>query len=220
MGTESPGARKAMENLEAAVRCDSYETADPGLRDRFAELPRAPIRIICCTLDKGINHGNVLRIAECFRAEEVCFSPVSRRKEKDFSGGFAALKWQPYRWVETARAVQEAKRDGFTVYALALADQSVPLRRVRWRHPAAIVLGQEWHGIDEDVLPLCDEILGIPMYGVVQSLNVAISAALATESCFAQFVENNPAFAPARHHSRRILDKSVCRGQASRRVRR
>ncbi|MGI8922664.1 MAG: TrmH family RNA methyltransferase [Fimbriimonadales bacterium] len=195
-----------MENLEAAVRRDSYEAADAGLRDRFAGLPRAPIRIICCTLDKGINHGNVLRIAECFRAEEVCFSPVSRRKERDFSGGFAALKWQPYRWVETAQAVQEAKHDGFTVYGLTLADRSAPLRHVKWRHPAAIVLGQEWLGIDEDVLPLCDELIGIPLYGLVQSLNVAVAAALATESCFARFVEKNASFAPARQQSTQVLD--------------
>jgi 23S rRNA (guanosine2251-2'-O)-methyltransferase len=205
MAHETPAGIRAMEELERVVTAAGYPADDPGLRERFPDLPRAPIRVICCPLDKGINHGNILRISDCFRVESVCFAPVGRRKERDFSGGFAALKWQPYRWIEPTEAVAEAKSDGLTVYGLALSPNAVPLRSVRWSHPAAIVLGRELEGIDDEVAAMCDAFVGIPLYGLIQSLNVAVSAALAVESCLAAYVAEHPEFEPARSLSRTLI---------------
>ncbi|MEO7453160.1 MAG: TrmH family RNA methyltransferase [Fimbriimonadales bacterium] len=205
MGRETPGGIEAMRWMEEVLRRRTAPAQDPGLRKEFASLPRAPIRIICCDLDKGINHGNILRIADCFRLEQVIFSPVSRRKEKDFSGGFAALKWQPYKWQPTVQAVSEAKDKGYRIYGLAMGDGAKPLRAIEWQYPCAIVLGQELTGIDADVLELCDDFLAIPMYGMFDSLNVAVSCALAVESCQSAFVAANPSFLPARTVSRTLL---------------
>ena len=205
MGRETPGGIEAMRWMEEVLRRRNAPAQDPGLRKVFATLPRAPIRIVSCDLDKGINHGNLLRIADCFRLEKVIFSPVSRRKEKDFSGGFAALKWQPYKWQPTLQAVDEARAEGYRIYGLAIGEAAKPLRAIEWQHPCAIVLGQELTGIDEDVLPLCDELLAIPMYGMFDSLNVAVSCALAVESCHSAYVADNPEFEPARTASRALL---------------
>lgn len=207
MGKETPGGIEAMKWLEEVVKRRAAPAADPGLRKRFADLPRAPIRVICCGLDKGINHGNILRIADCFRIEAVCFSPVGRKKERDFSGGFAALKWQPYRWIPPLKAAEEARGAGYRLYALAVGEQAVPLRQTHWSHPCAIVLGQELTGVDEDVLELCDERIAIPMYGMIDSLNVAVSCAIALESCHSAYVDKHPEFQPARAASRRLLSQ-------------
>ena len=205
MGKETPGGVEAMRWLEDVLRRRNAPAKDPGLRTRFASLPRAPIRIICCDLDKGINHGNILRIADCFRLELVVFSPVGRRKERDFSGGFAALKWQPYRWIPPLAAVQQAKEDGYRIYGLSVDEVSSPVRSVAWQHPCAIVLGQELTGIDEGVLDLCDETVGIPMFGMFDSLNVAVSCALAVENCHSAYLVDHPEFEPARQQSRNLL---------------
>ena len=207
MGHETPGGVEAMRWMEEVLRRRNAPAQDPGLRKVFAQLPRAPIRIVCCDLDKGINHGNILRIADCFRLQEVCFSPVSRRKEKDFSGGFSALKWQPFRWGPPVKAVQESREQGARIYGLSVDDNTKPLRAVKWQHPAVIVLGQELTGIDEDVLELCDELVAIPMYGMYDSLNVAVSCALAVESCHSAYVNAHPEFQPARQASRTLLEQ-------------
>lgn len=204
MGNETKGAIKAMRRLEEVAR-EAGRAEDPGLRDAFERLPRAPLRLICCALDKGINHGNVLRIAECFRLQEVCFAPVGRQKERDFSGGFAALKWQPHRWVEPVEAIRQAKKEGAAVYGMTLKDVSKPLRTVEWRRPAAIVLGRELEGLDPDAEAECDELVAIPLFGMVQSLNVAVSAALAVESWFDAFRRAHPEFEPARGVSKRLV---------------
>ena len=44
--------------------------------------------------------------------------------------------------------------------------------------PAAIILGSEGHGVAKLLLDKCDFILSIPMYGKVNSFNVAAAAAV------------------------------------------
>lgn len=197
-----------MERLVEVVRQASRISADPGLRKRFATLPRLPVRIICCSLDKGINHGNILRIAECFRLERVSFAPVPSEKEQDMSGGFAALKWQPYEWKEPVEAVREAKAEGYKVYGLTLGEASHPVHSLRWTFPAALVVGRELEGIDADVLPLCDELVGIPLFGIVESLNVAVATGIAVWEMTKSCVTSHPELWPARALQRRLLCKA------------
>lgn len=178
MGGVSKGEQEATQRLIEVVKKTDRITRDPGIRKKFASLPRAPIRIICCELDKGINHGNVLRIAECFRLEEVCFTPVPRKKMRDFSGCVAALKWQKYRWIPAIDAIGEARSHGYTIYGLTLQSGVKALRDVKWQLPCAIVLGSEIEGLEEDVEKKCDELISIPLYGMVQSLNVAVTAGI------------------------------------------
>lgn len=44
--------------------------------------------------------------------------------------------------------------------------------------PTAIVVGSEGDGMSQQVLDLCDELISIPMYGEVASLNASVSAAV------------------------------------------
>ncbi len=207
----SKGEQEAMQRLIEVVKKTDRITRDPGIRKKFASLPRAPIRIICCELDKGINHGNILRIAECFRLEEVCFTPVPRKKMRDFSGCVAALKWQKYRWISAVDAIREARSDGYTIYGLTLEGGAKALRDVNWRLPCAIVLGSEIEGLGEGVEKDCDELIAIPLYGMVQSLNVAVTAGIAVEHCFSEYIRNHPEFLPARKASRMLVEKNTKR---------
>ncbi|MCW5946581.1 MAG: hypothetical protein KIT74_06075 [Fimbriimonadales bacterium] len=203
---ETKRQKVALERLNQVVEAASRLPDDPGLRHTFEMLPRAPIRLICSEMDKGINHGNILRVADAFRIEEVCFSPVPT-KERDFSGCSAAVQWVPTRWMPTRQAIEEAKRVGCHVYALSLTDEAMPLDSVEWRFPAAIVLGRELEGLERELLELCDEVIAIPMYGIVTSLNVAVSAALAVSSCLAAYRRENPDFVPARQASKDLVQK-------------
>ena len=44
--------------------------------------------------------------------------------------------------------------------------------------PAAILMGSEEDGISPAYLKLCDQLVKIPMYGSIQSLNVSVSASI------------------------------------------
>jgi tRNA G18 (ribose-2'-O)-methylase SpoU len=192
----------------AEIVTQSARTAqDPGLRDRYPHLPRLPLRILCCPLDKGINHGNILRIAECFRIEKVVYSPVSAEKEKDLSGGFAALKWQPFEWAPIVEAIREAKAAGYVIYGLTLSPDALPIQSVEWQFPCALVVGRELDGLDPEAEALCDQKVAIPLYGMVESLNVAVATGIAVSRIADAYRQLDPSFLPARSSQQALLRK-------------
>ncbi len=175
---------------------------DPGLRDSYSQIPRLPIRLICCKLDKEINHGNLLRIAEAFRLEMVQFAP---RPDRDFSGAMGGHVWQPYEWVEPESAISAAKKDGNTLYALDIADDAVDVHTIEWRFPAALLIGEELTGIPKEHSEACDFHVAIPLYGLMQSLNVAVATGICLDQMVAAAARIDPAYRPVRGISQRLL---------------
>ncbi len=85
--------KRIEETLEHQIemwRASRNSPADPGLRDIYHAVPKLPIRLICPRLDKEINHGNLLRIAEAFRLELVVFAPDAIEKSGLGMGAFLA----------------------------------------------------------------------------------------------------------------------------------
>lgn len=63
--------------------------------------------------------------------------------------------------------------------AVELAEDAVPLTRVSpARQRTVILLGHEHHGVPEEVWPLVDAVIEIPMVGRGASLNVAVAGSL------------------------------------------
>lgn len=46
-----------------------HVSEDPGIREAIATLPRASIRLLVGHLNKEVNQGGLLRLAEAFRLE-------------------------------------------------------------------------------------------------------------------------------------------------------
>lgn len=178
---------------------------DPGLRERLPHLPRLPLVIVCSYLDKEINHGNILRIAEAFRVQEVVFSRCDGR-EKSYAGAVGAEKWQPHRWGDPLQEIRSLRTRGYQMVALHLGEQSVPLERMEWRFPLALVIGEELHGVPPEVLAECEQSVAIPLYGMTTSLNVAVATGICVNAIATAYrLQVNPCFLPARALSRKLL---------------
>ena len=74
------------------------------------------------------------------------------------------------------------RADGYTLVALEQTHASQPLPRFRWPKRCLLLLGAEGSGVPPDLLPLLDAAVEIPQLGVIRSLNVHVSAALAIYS--------------------------------------
>lgn len=183
----------------------SERTADdPGLRERYPDLPRAPIRIITCPLNKDVNQGGLLRLAEAFRLERMDFAPEGDGAI-DMAGSLGTKRLQPYRWLEAGQAVAEAKASGYQTVALTLNPRAAALDRFEWRFPLAIVIGAELDGVPLEIERSCQHAVAIPLYGMIQSLNVTMAAAIVVQRAHGQFVAEHPEFVPARAVSRQLL---------------
>ncbi len=89
-----------------------------------------------------------------------------------------------FKWVEREKykSIQECyaalHSEGFKIYASALNENSKNLIDLDLTEKCAIVLGNEHRGVSDEAAEEADENFMIPMFGMVQSLNVSVAAAV------------------------------------------
>lgn len=133
------------------------------------------------------NVGAIFRSAAAFGVDAVlvtprCADPLYRRSIRVSMGTVFQVPWTR---IDTWPAGVDSLRElGFHVAALALDEDSVPIREFAAGAPerTAIVFGTEGDGLRRSTIAACDSTVMIPMSGGVDSLNVAAASAVA---CFA-----------------------------------
>ena len=126
------------------------------------------------------NLGAILRVCEGAGVGEVLIrdrgsAPLSAVAVKASAG---ASEWLPLSRVpNAASAIAEHKRAGFWVYGLAAG--GVAPWEVDLTGKVLLCLGGEGSGLRSLTQRSCDALVGLPMLGRVESLNVATAAAAA-----------------------------------------
>jgi 23S rRNA (guanosine2251-2'-O)-methyltransferase len=80
--------------------------------------------------------------------------------------------------VNLARTLRELKEREIWVVGLA-GEAARPLFAADLRGPTALVLGSEGEGMRRLTRECCDDLVALPMAGVVESLNVSVTAGIA-----------------------------------------
>lgn len=89
-----------------------------------------------------------------------------------------------YKWIEREKyksiedCYSQLRDEKFVIYASSLNSDSKSLYDLDFTKKTAIVFGNEHRGLSNEAEKLADERFFIPMYGMVQSLNVSVSAAI------------------------------------------
>jgi tRNA (guanosine-2'-O-)-methyltransferase len=87
-------------------------------------------------------------------------------------------------WVDvvTHASVEEGvaavRAEGFRVYAAHLSPQAVDYRQLDYTQPIVLLLGAELWGVSEAGRQLADGHVMLPMFGLTESLNVSVAAAV------------------------------------------
>ncbi|MFC0681396.1 TrmH family RNA methyltransferase [Lysobacter korlensis] len=150
-----------------------------------AELLRDATRVV--VLEDIVDHTNVgaiFRSAAALGADAVlvspsCADPLYRRSVRVSMGTVLQVPWtRLHSW---PGGLDELREAGFTVAALALSDDAVPLDAFAATAPprVALLLGTEGDGLTSHALDAADVVVTIPMRGGVDSLNVASASAVA-----------------------------------------
>ena len=88
------------------------------------------------------------------------------------------------KWVESVRhkdseaLMTSLRGQGMQVLATSCSPTARPLREWDFTHPTAVIMGNEHSGVEQDLLNVADGELYIPMYGMIQSFNVSVAAAI------------------------------------------
>lgn len=91
----------------------------------------------------------------------------------------SARKWiDILRHTDYAKLQAHLKKQKMTIYATYVEPAAKTIYEIDWTKPAAIVLGNEHRGVSDDALAIADQTIRIPMFGMVESLNVSVAAAV------------------------------------------
>lgn len=140
------------------------------------------LAMIVESVTSPFNVGSIFRTAAAFGVERIWLAgnaapPTTPKAQKTALGTDRLVPWQDP--VPGAEAVRAAKDDGFTVIAVELTGDAVPLHEAPLDGDVCLVVGSEDHGCSPALLQAVDSVCYIPQVGRVGSINVAIAAAIA-----------------------------------------
>jgi TrmH family RNA methyltransferase len=145
-----------------------------------AAHPHLRIALVLAGLQDPGNVGATIRAAAAFGAAgivaiEGTANPFSWKALRGAMGGTFRL---PIAARGTLAEVVAAARDEQIRVVAAVPRGGTPLSRLDLTEPTAIILGAEGAGVSETTLVAAQETVSIPMQPPVESLNVAVAAAL------------------------------------------
>lgn len=91
----------------------------------------------------------------------------------------SAKKWIELRQFKNVKdCYKKLHEEGFSIFATHLEEKSKSLFDINLTQKIAIVVGNEHKGVSPEAAQNADGILQIPMYGMIQSLNVSVATAV------------------------------------------
>ena len=166
-----------------AARVESVaqvRSLDELLDDLQEQGVKNPLLLVLDGVTDPHNLGACLRVADGAGAHAVIApkdhaAGINATVAKVASG---AAETMPYFMVTNlARTLNELKERNIWVIGTS-GDASKTLYQVDLKGPVALVLGAEGPGMRQLTRKTCDELVGIPMQGAVESLNVSVASAV------------------------------------------
>ena len=74
--------------------------------------------------------------------------------------------------------LKQKRSEGFQIVVTHLEERAISFREIDYTKPTLLVMGNEKEGVSSEVIAQADEVIIIPMQGMVQSLNVSVATAL------------------------------------------
>lgn len=144
---------------------------------------RFPLIVLVDNIRSLYNVGSIFRTSDGAMIEKLIlagFTPHPPRKEieKTALGSTQSVPWEYTK--QTAATIKILKGLGYKICCLELTDKSIPYYNIKAADfPMCLVIGNEITGVSKEIVDMCDLAIEIPMYGIKQSLNVAVAYGIA-----------------------------------------
>lgn len=157
-------------------------TAQRPTLDQLQEEKRFPVSVILENIRSLYNVGAMFRTSDGARIEKlyICgFTASPPRKEIDKTA-LGSTESVPWEWrSDSLDVIRELREKGYQVVALEHTDRSVEHGIAEYRFPLCLIMGNEVDGVSPEAVAMSDMAIEIPMYGIKQSLNVAVAYGIA-----------------------------------------
>jgi 23S rRNA (guanosine2251-2'-O)-methyltransferase len=147
--------------------------------DAFRTVEKTPLVVVLDNIRSGLNVGSAFRTADAFALEHVYLcgitaQPPHREILKTAIGATDSMEWSYFS--QTAEAVQQLKKEGWSVWAVEQTTSSTPLQDFQWgsKEKVALVFGNEVKGVSNEILPMVEGSIEVPQFGTKHSLNISV----------------------------------------------
>lgn len=152
-----------------------------AVKDLLSQRSGEETMVVCPDVQDPTNLGSIIRSSAAFGCAAVilgqkCADPFSRRVLRVSMG--AALYLPIVESLDLTADLRALAAADFELVATALDPAAQPLAGFQRRERTAILFGSEGHGLSDEWLAICERRVTIPMQAGIDSLNVAVAAAV------------------------------------------
>jgi tRNA G18 (ribose-2'-O)-methylase SpoU len=172
--------------------------------DEFKQAKKIPLVVVLDNVRSMHNIGSVFRTSDAYVVEKVVLCGITAQPphpdiHKSALGAEFSVDWEYY--ADTNEAVAALKTQGYEVWAIELAENSVMLQdffnqsecspklgelskglrgmpNSQLSTKYAVVLGNEVKGVQQSVIDQCQGCIELPQFGTKHSLNVSVTAGI------------------------------------------
>ncbi|MGE5582698.1 MAG: 23S rRNA (guanosine(2251)-2'-O)-methyltransferase RlmB [Bacillota bacterium] len=168
-----------------------------SLRDiliRAAQKPESPFLLLLDGVEDPQNLGSIIRTAEAAGVHGIII-PERRAAGLTSVVGRAsagAIEYIPVaRVTNLTKTIEELKKENFWLTGVEM-DGTVEFQQADLKGPIGIVMGGEGGGLSRLVREHCDQVVRIPMWGRINSLNVSVATGIVLYEVRRQRLGNDP----------------------------
>lgn len=176
----SPKHQKAIADGNEHFKAWEYNVAD-HFKDKTIEEIKSSLKstahpfAVCMEhLIGDFNLGTVIRNANAFNAKEVFYLGD---KKWDRRSAVGVHNYTEVQWLPTVEDFVKLK-DKYVIVGIDNVPGSRSIRYYRWPENTLMVFGEEGVGLTPAMQDLCEDIVEIPMYGSVRSLNCGVASGI------------------------------------------
>jgi tRNA G18 (ribose-2'-O)-methylase SpoU len=151
-------------------------------RPSFSSLEELDDKVLIFNgLTSPENIGTMIRNSAAFNINSVIIdsktcSPYVRRCIRVSMGNIFRVK--VHKTDNLSETISSLKEAGYSIYATANQEKSIDLPQASLKKKGAVIIGSEGHGMEKEIIDICDETLRIPINDEVAHLNAACSSAI------------------------------------------
>lgn len=149
--------------------------------EEFKRSDKTPVIAVLENIRSAYNVGSVFRTADAFLLEAIYITgytcvPPHKEIKKTALGAEESVDWKHF--ANASEAIKTLKENGYTVYAIEQAANSLKLQNLQFGSDdkIAVIFGNEVTGVEQETILQCDGCIEIPQLGMKHSLNIATAA--------------------------------------------
>jgi len=151
------------------------------------EATRMPVTVVLDNVRSLQNVGLVFRVCDCANIERLILSGITGTPVQSIhaaqqigktaiGGSLETVPWEKHD--DPLPRLRELQRAGGQLVVFEQAAGSVPWLDVPYRFPLIAVFGHERTGVRDELLAAADHVAELPVRGITNSLNVAMTVAI------------------------------------------